>query len=211
MQPTVDTPQPNQPPSPIVWSVPLAGNATAAEKAAPAAAAAMDAGSSDSYGSPESSSSSMDDEEAERVQQAVEVVAEMQLTAEQLKVRQDNNGWQLSVVLEAAGVMQLPSLYACRQASRGQRHGTVTTAHCRGDASPAQLLMSGAFVFLSSSCLALCAILQTGLRTLPPTLSSLFGPEGSAVEAAVRETAKQCSSDLRQRAAQELPLLPFSR
>lgn len=30
----------------------------------------------------------MDDEEAERVQAAVEVVAEMQLTAEQLKVRQ---------------------------------------------------------------------------------------------------------------------------
>lgn len=29
----------------------------------------------------------MDDEVAERVQQAVEVVAEMQLTAEQLKVR----------------------------------------------------------------------------------------------------------------------------
>lgn len=53
--------------------------------------------------------------------------------------------------------------------------------------------------------------LQTGLRTLPPTLSTLFGPEGSVVEAAVRETAKQSSSELRQRAAQELPLLPFSR
>jgi hypothetical protein len=32
----------------------------------------------------------MDDEEAERVQAAVEVVAEMQLTAEQLKVRQQD-------------------------------------------------------------------------------------------------------------------------
>lgn len=55
----------------------------------------MDAGSSDSYGSPDSSTSSMDDEEAERVQQAVEVVAEMQLTAEQLKVsRNDQDGCQ---------------------------------------------------------------------------------------------------------------------
>lgn len=53
-----------------------------------AAAAAAAAASSDSLGSPESSRSSMDDEEAERVQQAVEVVAEMQLTAEQLKVGQ---------------------------------------------------------------------------------------------------------------------------
>jgi hypothetical protein len=49
------------------------------------AAAAAAAASSDSYGSADSTL--VDDEEAERVQQAVEVVAEMQLTAEQLKVR----------------------------------------------------------------------------------------------------------------------------
>jgi hypothetical protein len=41
---------------------------------------------SDGQGSAESSRSSIDDEEAERIQAAVEVVAEMQLTAEQLKV-----------------------------------------------------------------------------------------------------------------------------
>jgi hypothetical protein len=40
----------------------------------------------------------MDDEEAERVQAAVEVVAEMQLTAEQLKVRQQG-GLPCSVIL----------------------------------------------------------------------------------------------------------------
>jgi hypothetical protein len=49
-------------------------------------AAAAAAASSDSYGSADSTL--VDDEEAERVQQAVEVVAEMQLTAEQLKVRE---------------------------------------------------------------------------------------------------------------------------
>lgn len=45
---------------------------------------------SDSYSSLDSgsnNSSSIDDEEAERVQQAVELIAEMQLTADQLKVR----------------------------------------------------------------------------------------------------------------------------
>jgi hypothetical protein len=41
----------------------------------------------DAYTSMDSSSTSLDDEVAERLQQAVELVAEMQLTAEQLKVR----------------------------------------------------------------------------------------------------------------------------
>lgn len=42
----------------------------------------------DAYSSMDSSSStSLDDEVAERLQQAVELVAEMQLTSEQLKVR----------------------------------------------------------------------------------------------------------------------------
>lgn len=59
-------------------------------------------------------------------------------------------------------------------------------------------------------CLLVC-VLQTGLRTLPPTLGSLFGAGGFDLEAAVRDLAKQCSSDLKQRAAQELPLLPYSR
>lgn len=92
----MDTTTPASPTLLIMCGVASAGNATAAEKAAPtAAAAAVDAGSSDSYGSPDSSTSSMDDEEAERVQQAVEVVAEMQLTAEQLKVsRNDQDGCQ---------------------------------------------------------------------------------------------------------------------
>lgn len=79
----------------------------------------------------------MDDEETERVQRAVEVVAEMQLTAEQLK---------------------------------------------------------------------------TGLRTLPSGFGSVFGSEaGEAVEGAVRATAKRLGSELKQRAATELPQLPFSR
>jgi len=56
------------------------------ESPAPATNAAAVA-SSDSYSSADSSRADLDDEEAERVQQAVEVVAEMQLTAEQLKVR----------------------------------------------------------------------------------------------------------------------------
>jgi hypothetical protein len=42
------------------------------------------------------SSMDMDEEQAERLQQAVEVVAEMQLTAEQLKVRA---GWLASCIL----------------------------------------------------------------------------------------------------------------
>jgi hypothetical protein len=53
--------------------------------------------------------------------------------------------------------------------------------------------------------------LQSGLRTLPPSLATLFGSDGPDIEAAIRETAKQRSSELRERAAQELPLLPFSR
>lgn len=61
-----------------------------------------------------------------------------------------------------------------------------------------------------------CAVVlpptQTGLRTLSlPAMSSLFGADGAAVDEAVRDTAKRCSTELRQRAAQELPLLPFSR
>jgi hypothetical protein len=51
------------------------------------ASAAAAAASSANYGSADSSL--VDDEDAERVQQAVEVVAEMQLTAEQLKVRRE--------------------------------------------------------------------------------------------------------------------------
>lgn len=63
----------------------------AADTPPPAAAAAAKA-SSDSYGTSSSAESSFveDEEEAERVQQAVEVVAEMQLTAEQLKVGTHN-------------------------------------------------------------------------------------------------------------------------
>jgi hypothetical protein len=66
----------------------VAGQAADAPGPAAAAAAAAKA-SSDSYGTSSSAESSFveDEEEAERVQQAVEVVAEMQLTAEQLKVR----------------------------------------------------------------------------------------------------------------------------
>jgi hypothetical protein len=60
----------------------------AADAPSPAAAAAAAKASSDSFGTSSSAESSFveDEEEAERVQQAVEVVAEMQLTAEQLKV-----------------------------------------------------------------------------------------------------------------------------
>lgn len=51
-----------------------------------------------------------------------------------------------------------------------------------------------------------------GLRTLPPNLGALFaGGADAEAEAAVREVAKRCCTDLKQRAAQELPLLPFSR
>ena len=65
---------------------PAAAVAESSSSAGPSSAAG---GSSDSYSSasPDASRAEADDEEAERVQQAVEVVAEMQLTAEQLKVR----------------------------------------------------------------------------------------------------------------------------
>lgn len=60
--------------------------------------------------------------------------------------------------------------------------------------------------------LLLCSGQQTGLRSLPPSiLSSLFGSSDSDVEAAIRDTAKRCSSELRQRAAEELPQLPYNR
>uniref|UniRef100_A0A383VBJ9 Letm1 RBD domain-containing protein n=1 Tax=Tetradesmus obliquus TaxID=3088 RepID=A0A383VBJ9_TETOB len=91
----------------------------------------------DAYSSMDSSSStSLDDEVAERLQQAVELVAEMQLTAEQLK---------------------------------------------------------------------------TGLRALPASFGAIFGKDSSVQTAAdIRDTAKRYSGELRDRAAVELPLLPFS-
>lgn len=70
----------------------------AAESPAPATNAAA-AASSDSFSSADSSRADLDDEEADRVQQAVEVVAEMQLTAEQLKVR--GGYWGHEMVVEA--------------------------------------------------------------------------------------------------------------
>lgn len=57
--------------------------------------------SSDSYSSVDSNANSVD-EEAERLQAAVEVVAEMQLTAEQLKV---TCGWFLFTCTKATEVI----------------------------------------------------------------------------------------------------------
>ncbi|KAF6258973.1 hypothetical protein COO60DRAFT_1515473 [Scenedesmus sp. NREL 46B-D3] len=100
-----------------------------------AAGARVPAVDSDAYSSTDSSSS-LEDEVAERLQQAVELVAEMQLTAEQLK---------------------------------------------------------------------------TGLRALPASFGAIFPKDsGLQIAADIRDTAKQYSSDLRGRAAVELPLLPFS-
>eukprot|EP00879_Flechtneria_rotunda_P008574 GHRR01008984.1.p1 GENE.GHRR01008984.1~~GHRR01008984.1.p1 ORF type:complete len:466 (+),score=187.81 GHRR01008984.1:140-1537(+) len=112
----------------------LPGPIYVAPEGAHQAAVALDTDAYDS--SSTDSSNAVDDEESERLQQAVEVVAEMQLTAEQLK---------------------------------------------------------------------------TGLRTLPGGFGALFGREtGEATEAAIREVAKRFSSELKQRAAVELPQLPFS-
>jgi hypothetical protein len=56
--------------------------------------------------------------------------------------------------------------------------------------------------------------LKSGLRTLPAGFGTLllFSPDAvEGVEAAVRDTAKRLCSELKARAAAELPLLPFSR
>jgi hypothetical protein len=55
--------------------------------------------------------------------------------------------------------------------------------------------------------------LRSGLRTLPAGFgAALFGPDAAAsVETTVRDTAKRLSGALRERTAQELALLPFSR
>lgn len=71
----------------LAFNSPCCPGACVATAGAPAAARDAAPSTSDSStGSADSSRSSMDDEEAERIQAAVEVVAEMQLTAEQLKV-----------------------------------------------------------------------------------------------------------------------------
>ena len=56
--------------------------------------------------------------------------------------------------------------------------------------------------------------LQTSLRALPPGFGSEFegGPKPKEVlEADVRDVARSYSSQLRERSAVELPLLPFDR
>lgn len=59
---------------------------------------------------------------------------------------------------------------------------------------------------------AVPVVFQTELRTLPIGFGALFGSDtGLDTESAIRERAKSYSSDLKQRASQELPVLPFKR
>jgi hypothetical protein len=54
--------------------------------------------------------------------------------------------------------------------------------------------------------------MQTGLRALPASFGAIFPKDsGLQIAADIRDTAKRYSSDLKNRAAAELPLLPFSR
>lgn len=55
---------------------------------------------------------------------------------------------------------------------------------------------------------------QTGLRALPAGFGTIFGKDkdnGSEAAAAIKGTARQYSTELKDRAALELPLLPYSR
>jgi hypothetical protein len=54
--------------------------------------------------------------------------------------------------------------------------------------------------------------MQTGLRALPASFGAIFPKDsGLQIAADIRDTAKRYSSDLKNRAVTELPLLPFSR
>lgn len=84
-----------------------------------------------------------------------------------------------------------------------------------GAAHPAAAACAADFGILSFSAnkpnVFACS-LQTGLRALPASFGAIFGKDSSVQTAAdIRDTAKRYSGELRDRAAVELPLLPFSR
>jgi hypothetical protein len=109
-------------------------------------------------------------EEQDRRKEALEIVAEMQLTAEQLKVTS---------------------------------HTSTSNGCCA--------VINHAAAHTNNAHFAATAVVQSGLRTVPPGFGDIFDlPENQSPEQAeqfVKEQARRYAAELRERVAQELPNL----